>query len=183
MTQIQFAIFLFAAASPLIKDMLTVSPKERASIERICLHWWVNEGYDNCLEIAEVLAAETPVRLDLLLSLVPQTPSTDKLVVVGDQRASGEVPGNLPSEASAPTRCHSIGSLMELDRSNNAERVTEVTEDDAGNCWEGDSKRKLETTPSMEESAAAGAKRKERSRRKDRTDERPDCRAYRSTSR
>jgi hypothetical protein len=71
----------FAAASPLIRDMLTVTPRKRADIEKICNHWWVNEGYpENCLDIAENLANQTPVRLDLLLSLAP-APSSDKIVV------------------------------------------------------------------------------------------------------
>lgn len=36
----------------------------------------MNEGYgESCLEVAEELANQTPVRLDLLLSLIP--PSTD----------------------------------------------------------------------------------------------------------
>lgn len=67
--------------------MLTVNPKNRASIEKICTHWWVNENYDvDCLEISEELANQTPVRLDLLLSLAPPPPQleSDKLVVTGD---------------------------------------------------------------------------------------------------
>lgn len=33
---------------------------------------WVNESYgESCLEVAEELANQTPVRLDLLLSLLP----------------------------------------------------------------------------------------------------------------
>jgi serine/threonine protein kinase len=74
-------------ASPLIRDMLTVNPKNRANIEKICNHWWVNENYTvNCLEISEELAHQTPVRLDLLLSLAPPPPQleSDKLLVTGD---------------------------------------------------------------------------------------------------
>lgn len=42
--------------------MLTVNPKKRADIEKICSHWWVNETYDvNCLDISEELANQTPV--------------------------------------------------------------------------------------------------------------------------
>lgn len=95
------------AASSLIKDMLTVSSKERADVEKICSHWydyfttrftlsnskfivincrWVNEGYEHCcLDIAEELASQTPVRLDLLLSLNPQTVDSEKLVVTEEQ--------------------------------------------------------------------------------------------------
>ena len=75
------------AASPLIRDMLTVNPKIRADIEKICTHWWVNEGYDeSCLDISEELANQTPVRLDLLLSLAPPPPQleSDKLMVTGE---------------------------------------------------------------------------------------------------
>jgi hypothetical protein len=67
--------------------MLTVNPKNRANIEKICNHWWVNENYTvNCLEISEELAHQTPVRLDLLLSLAPPPPQleSDKLLVTGD---------------------------------------------------------------------------------------------------
>ena len=52
--------------------MLTVNPAQRADIESICSHWWVNEGEaESCLDLAQQLAAQTPVRLDLLLSLAP----------------------------------------------------------------------------------------------------------------
>ena len=53
--------------------MLTVSSEKRANIADICSHDWVNQGYGDksCLNEAEYLASLTPVRLDLLLSLVP----------------------------------------------------------------------------------------------------------------
>ncbi|XP_026671095.1 uncharacterized protein LOC108627131 isoform X2 [Ceratina calcarata] len=171
-------------ASPLIKDMLTVCPGKRADIERICTHWWVNEGYEqNCLDIAEDLAAQTPVRLDLLLSLVPQSASAEKLVV-GDQQPAGDVANNVSSDVLVPTRCHSVGSLMELDQSSSDRRIRrELLEEEPRTApITGDAKRKLETTPSMDETAAAGAKRKERSRRKEKRDE-PEPRMYKSASR
>ena len=59
-----------AAASSLIRGMLTPKATERANIVDICSHWWINEGYEaSCLDEAEHLANLTPVRLDLLLSL------------------------------------------------------------------------------------------------------------------
>ncbi|XP_077273485.1 nuak family kinase 1 isoform X4 [Temnothorax americanus] len=171
-------------ASPLIKQMLTVCPGRRADIERICTHWWVNEGYEqNCLDIAEDLAAQTPVRLDLLLSLVPQSASAEKLLVGGDQQAGGDVANNVSSETLVPTRCHSVGSLMELDQNSSDRRIRELFEEEQPrSSAAGDAKRKLETTPSMDETAAAGVKRKERSRRKEKLDEK-EPRAYRSSSR
>ncbi|KAL6257327.1 hypothetical protein P5V15_010902 [Pogonomyrmex californicus] len=169
-------------ASPLIKEMLTVCPGRRADIEKICTHWWVNEGYEqNCLDIAEDLAAQTPVRLDLLLSLVPQSASADKLLV-GDQQAGGDVANNMSSDTLVPTRCHSVGSLMELDQNSSDRRIRELLEEEPKCFATGDAKRKLETTPSMDETTAAGVKRKERSRRKEKSDER-EPRAYRSSSR
>ncbi|XP_070153359.1 uncharacterized protein Nuak1 isoform X1 [Polyergus mexicanus] len=169
-------------ASPLIKEMLTVCPGRRADIEKICTHWWVNEGYEqNCLDIAEDLAAQTPVRLDLLLSLVPQSASAEKLLV-GDQQAGGDVANNMSSETLVPTRCHSVGSLMELDQNNSERRIRELFEEEPRSSAAGDAKRKLETTPSMDETSAAGVKRKERSRRKEKPDER-ESRVYRSVSR
>ncbi|XP_065343207.1 uncharacterized protein Nuak1 isoform X3 [Cloeon dipterum] len=99
-------------ASPLIRDMLTVTPRKRADIEKICNHWWVNEGYnENCYEIAETLANQTPVRLDLLLSLAP-APSSDKIVVPDKEEEGLPVP--IPP-TSYPARSHSVGSLMDLD--------------------------------------------------------------------
>lgn len=69
-------------ASPLIREMLTVCPKRRAAIEQICNHWWVNESYNaSCLDLAEELANQTPVRLDVLLSLTPSAVTSDQLVV------------------------------------------------------------------------------------------------------
>ncbi|KAJ8666845.1 hypothetical protein QAD02_008507 [Eretmocerus hayati] len=157
-------------ASPLIKDMLTVAPGRRADIERICTHWWVNEGYEqNCLEIAEDLAAQTPVRLDLLLSLVPQSASADKLVVGDDQQTQSQQQSGR-GEASGgdglmvpPARCHSIGSLMELEQNGSERRIRELVEEEPPPAPSvSDAKRKLETTPSSEETNAAAAKKKER---------------------
>lgn len=160
--------------------MLMVCPTERADIEKICAHWWVNEGYEkNCLDIAEDLAAQTPVRLDLLLSIVPQSTSAEKLLVP-EQETSGDVSNNI--ETLVPTRCRSVGSLMELDQNNSDRLIRELLEEEPKNTQVSDAKRKLETTPSMEETIAAGVKKKERSRRKERTDEK-EPRTYRSTSR
>ncbi|XP_045513662.1 uncharacterized protein LOC123707566 isoform X4 [Pieris brassicae] len=79
-----------SSASPLIRDMLTVDPLKRADIVYICDHPWVNVGCEaSCLEIAEALAAETPVRLDLLLSLAPAAPSNTNSVVVPEQAELG----------------------------------------------------------------------------------------------
>lgn len=69
-------------ASGLIREMLTVCPQKRATIEQICSHWWVNENDSvSCLELAEDLANQTPVRLDVLLSLTPEAITADQLVV------------------------------------------------------------------------------------------------------
>ena len=167
--------------------MLTVCPSRRADVEKICTHWWVNEGYEqNCLDIAEDLAAQTPVRLDLLLSLVPQSASADKLVV-GDQQPPqpADITNSVSSETLVPTRCHSVGSLMELDQSNTDRRIREMVEEEpkgaAAVAGSGDAKRKLESTPSTDETTAAGVKRKERTRRKEGTDDR-DPKAYRTAS-
>ncbi|XP_046394484.1 serine-rich adhesin for platelets [Ischnura elegans] len=122
-------------ASPLIRAILTVNPRRRANIEAICSHWWVNEGYEgsggvpSCLEEAEELASRTPVRLDLLLSLVP--PPAEGTVVVGAEApAVGNVPAiadsavtGVPTEIGngdvvcqpVPPRSHSVGSFMDLE--------------------------------------------------------------------
>ncbi|KAL1509473.1 hypothetical protein ABEB36_004199 [Hypothenemus hampei] len=95
-------------ASPLIRDMLTVNPKHRADIEKICSHWWVNETYNvNCLEISEELANQTPVRLDVLLSLAPPAPQleSEKLVVTSEE---------VKPDSGAPARSQSVGSIIEL---------------------------------------------------------------------
>lgn len=125
-------------ASPLIRDMLTVNPKKRADIEQICSHWWVNETYDVCcLDISEELANQTPVRLDVLLSLAPPAPqleSANLVVNVTDQ-------GN--PEAVAPTRSQSVGSLMEL--TSPEKRIIDlINEEKFG------PKRKLESTVSTD---------------------------------
>lgn len=94
-------------ASPLIREMLTVCPKRRATIEQICSHWWVNETYnESCLDLAEELANQTPVRLDVLLSLTPSSITADQLVV----------PGHLEGSKSTErvSRSHSVGSVIDL---------------------------------------------------------------------
>jgi hypothetical protein len=91
--------------------MLTVSAKRRADIEDICSHWWVNEGYSiSCLEVADELARQTPVRLDLLLSIAPAPKSSDKLVVdgledgVGATAAAAEVASGARAKACERTQ-------------------------------------------------------------------------------
>ncbi|KAF5276288.1 hypothetical protein FQA39_LY06637 [Lamprigera yunnana] len=143
-------------ASPLIRDMLTVNPRNRASIEKICLHWWVNEDYDECcLDISEELANQTPVRLDLLLSLAPPLPQleSEKLVVTGETANEG----NCNSEAAIPTRSQSVGSLMEL--TNSAQRrIKDLLLDD----FKSSPKRKLEATISTDQIVRDDIKRKEK---------------------
>ncbi|CAB3243883.1 unnamed protein product [Arctia plantaginis] len=79
-----------SSASPLIRDMLTVDPLKRADIAYICDHPWVNTGWEtSCLEEAEALAAQTPVRLDLLLSLAPAAPSNSNSVMVPNENELG----------------------------------------------------------------------------------------------
>ncbi|KAK4875101.1 hypothetical protein RN001_011523 [Aquatica leii] len=143
-------------ASPLIRDMLTVNPRNRASIEKICLHWWVNEGYDDCcLDISEELANQTPVRLDLLLSLAPPPPQleSEKLVVTGETPNES----NCNTEAAIPTRSQSVGSLIEL--TNPAQRrIKDMLLDD----MKSSPKRKLETTISTDQITKDDIKRKEK---------------------
>lgn len=91
-------------ASTLIREMLTVCPKQRATIEQICNHWWVNESYqESCLDLAEELANQTPVRLDVLLSLAPTAITSDQLVVPAAMEDGGQ-----PTVA----RSHSVGSNL-----------------------------------------------------------------------
>lgn len=96
-------------ASSLIREMLTVCPRKRANIEQICSHWWVNEN-DNvsCLELAEDLANQTPVRLDVLLSLTPAAVTAEQLVVPSAADAAAAVKGG------AIPRSHSVGSIREI---------------------------------------------------------------------
>ncbi|XP_076304058.1 uncharacterized protein LOC143222072 isoform X2 [Tachypleus tridentatus] len=64
-------------ASGLIRRLLTVSPAKRATIVDICMDWWVNLGYNNSLlQVAEDLSNLTPVRLELLLALMPSSSIT-----------------------------------------------------------------------------------------------------------
>jgi len=83
------------AASPLISEMLNVNPVRRADIQSICRHWWINETYTEiCLNIAEELARQTPVRLDLLLSLTTTTAPSEKILVNAEQVRILFVPSN-----------------------------------------------------------------------------------------
>lgn len=88
-------------ASDLIRRMLTVSATKRATIEDICTHWWVNEGYlESCLDVAEALANQTPVRLDLLLSLAPKHINSEHMLIQPDEDESMRSPPT--SEATRP---------------------------------------------------------------------------------
>ncbi|CAH2075144.1 unnamed protein product, partial [Iphiclides podalirius] len=147
-----------STASPLIRDMLTVDPLKRADIAYICDHPWVNTGCStSCLEVAEALAAETPVRLDLLLSLAPAAPSHCNSVVVPPENELG------PEES-----CTDLTSStsMAVEPSNSAEkRILELVAEGGEDAIKpsptrtivtaGENKRKLELAMS-----ASGLQRK-----------------------
>ncbi|KAJ8732604.1 hypothetical protein PYW07_015203 [Mythimna separata] len=104
-----------SSASPLIRDMLTVDPLKRADIAYICDNPWVNTGCEtSCLEEAEALAAQTPVRLDLLLSLAPAAPSNSNSVMVPNENELG------PEESG--TDLTSSTSMAHIEPSNSAEK-------------------------------------------------------------
>ncbi|CAK1604005.1 unnamed protein product [Parnassius mnemosyne] len=147
-----------STASPLIRDMLTVDPLKRADIAYICDHTWVNAGCStSCLEVAEALAAETPVRLDLLLSLAPAAPAHGNSVVVPAENELG------PEES-----CTDLTSStsMPVEPSNSAEkRILELVAEGGEDAIKpsptrtivtaGENKRKLELAMS-----ASGLQRK-----------------------
>lgn len=104
-------------ASPLIREMLTVCPKQRATIEQICNHWWVNETYHECcLDLAEELANQTPVRLDVLLSLAPTAITSDQLVV----------PGPIDDGKQPVPRSHSVGSICDIANTEAERRIIDM---------------------------------------------------------
>nr|CAD7424639.1 unnamed protein product [Timema monikensis] len=167
--------------------MLNVTPARRADLEKICAHWWVNETYtESCLEVAEELANQTPVRLDLLLSLAPPPPrvGSDKLLVGSDQDEGDALLDN----AVLPTRSQSAGSLMELDHPLSERKIREFEQLDkrrgsiGGESKDIPPKRKLEEGISTDDAAHGGAKKKDRSRRRDR-EKSSDRRQHRSSSR
>uniref|UniRef100_A0A182K3W9 Protein kinase domain-containing protein n=1 Tax=Anopheles christyi TaxID=43041 RepID=A0A182K3W9_9DIPT len=152
-------------ASPLIREMLTVCPSHRANIEQICNHWWVNEGYEeSCLDLAEELANQTPVRLDVLLSLAPPSVTADQLLV-----------GNGQEDAKAKDRIqrsHSMGSIVEMGGTEAERRILDmvaaggeaalmpsptrtITPAEAAAGSPAQTKRKLETTVSTENATGA----------------------------
>lgn len=102
-------------ASTLIRDMLTVSPQKRATIEQICSHWWVNEN-DNvsCLDLAEDLANQTPVRLDVLLSLTPAAITADQLVVPSAESSAAAAAAAKAAANERVQRSHSVGSIRDI---------------------------------------------------------------------
>ncbi|XP_021925658.1 uncharacterized protein LOC110832713 isoform X2 [Zootermopsis nevadensis] len=172
-------------ASPLIREMLTVTPARRADIEKICSHWWVNEGHaESCLDIAEELANQTPVRLDLLLSLAPPPPAvgSDKMLLT-DEQGDGNS-GAVATDQIGPPRCHSVGSLTELDVPSAERRIREFQMENrrgSGGDAKDTPKRKLEEGTSTEDAARGGAKRKERVGRREHCVEQKES-AVRSSS-
>ncbi|XP_013097170.2 mucin-19 isoform X4 [Stomoxys calcitrans] len=162
-------------ASSLIREMLTVCPRKRATIEQICSHWWVNEN-DNvsCLELAEDLANQTPVRLDVLLSLTPAAITADQLVV-----PSADAAGAAGKGAGAIPRSHSVGSIREIGPANTTTEAERRILDMVAAGGEAalmpsptrtitpaqspiQSKRKLENTVSTENATGVALKKKEK---------------------
>ncbi|KAH8318048.1 hypothetical protein KR074_003620 [Drosophila pseudoananassae] len=164
-----------ARASTLIREMLTVCPRKRATIEQICSHWWVNEN-DNvsCLDLAEDLANQTPVRLDVLLSLTPAAITADQLVVPS---AEGVAAAAKAAANERVPRSHSVGSIRDMGPPNTeAERrildmvaaggeaalMPSPTRTITPAQSPVQTKRKLQPTVSTENAAGTTAKKKEK---------------------
>ncbi|KAH8383703.1 hypothetical protein KR009_010141 [Drosophila setifemur] len=162
-------------ASTLIREMLTVCPTKRATIEQICSHWWVNEN-DNvsCLDLAEDLANQTPVRLDVLLSLTPTAITADQLVVPS---AEGAAAAKAALANERVPRSHSVGSIRDIGPPNTeAERrildmvaaggeaalMPSPTRTITPAQSPVQTKRKLQPTVSTENAAGTTAKKKEK---------------------
>ncbi|KAH8330772.1 hypothetical protein KR067_007324 [Drosophila pandora] len=162
-------------ASTLIREMLTVCPRKRATIEQICSHWWVNEN-DNvsCLDLAEDLANQTPVRLDVLLSLTPAAITADQLVVPSAEGVAAAA--NAAANERVP-RSHSVGSIRDMGPPNTeAERrildmvaaggeaalMPSPTRTITPAQSPVQTKRKLQPTVSTENAAGTTAKKKEK---------------------
>merc|ERR1711874_935198 len=76
---------------------------KRATVEDICAHWWVNEGYmESCLDIPEALANQTPVRLDLLLSLAPKHINSEHMLIQPEDEDSMRSPPTSESSRAPP---------------------------------------------------------------------------------
>lgn len=104
-------------ASPLIREMLTCCPIRRANIEQICSHWWVNEEYnENCLDLAEELANQTPVRLDVLLSLAPPSVTSEQVVV----------PSHEENNKERIQKSHSVGSIIDIAETEAERRILDM---------------------------------------------------------
>ncbi|XP_060650712.1 mucin-3B isoform X6 [Drosophila nasuta] len=163
-------------ASTLIREMLTVCPRKRATIEQICSHWWVNEN-DNvfCLDLAEDLANQTPVRLDVLLSLTPTAVTADQLVVPSADGAAAAAPAANAAASERIQRSHSVGSIRDIGApSTEAERrILDMLEGEAALMPSPtrtitpaqspvQTKRKLQPTVSTENATGTTAKKKEK---------------------
>ncbi|KAM8704047.1 hypothetical protein ACLKA7_008631 [Drosophila subpalustris] len=165
-------------ASTLIREMLTVCPRKRATIEQICSHWWVNEN-DNvsCLDLAEDLANQTPVRLDVLLSLTPTAITADQLVVPSAEGAAAAAAAAKAAANERVQRSHSVGSIRDIGAPNTeAERrildmvaaggeaalMPSPTRTITPAQSPVQTKRKLQPTVSTENAAGTTAKKKEK---------------------
>lgn len=81
---------------------------------------WVNESYPECcLNLAEELANQTPVRLDVLLSLAPPAITSDQLVVPNPNEVENK---------QGVTRSMSVGSVRDIGDLANTEAEQRIIE-------------------------------------------------------
>lgn len=79
----------------------------------------MNTGYtESCLDLAEELANQTPVRLDVLLSLTPSAVTSDQLVVPG--------PIEETKSSDRVARSHSVGSIREMGSTEAERRILDM---------------------------------------------------------
>lgn len=89
-------------------------------IKKITFYFrWVNTGYTgSCLDLAEELANQTPVRLDVLLSLTPSAVTSDQLVVPGSIEET--------KQNDRVARSHSVGSIRDMSNTEAERRILDM---------------------------------------------------------
>ncbi|XP_054276428.1 NUAK family SNF1-like kinase 1 isoform X2 [Macrosteles quadrilineatus] len=162
-------------ASPLIRDMLNVNPARRADIVAICSHWWIDENQSEaCMDVAEELANQTPVRLDLLLCLAPS--GNDDKLLLADQPPNAE-------GGDRPLRSQSLSSLATAQPDFLSEAPTQTrrdTESRSKRKEEGGSVKRKERSRSRRERSSSRSRRDDSTPEPDSVSEKPKRKSVKS---
>ena len=112
---------MFSEAAGLIRHLLTVNPAKRATIDDICVHWWVNLGFN-------VMPNNEPYIPPMVLQPVPnfQNQSVPSSSSSSSSSSSESDDGDSPASANKSKTVKPLKGILKKPKMNTEERLQNI---------------------------------------------------------